>query len=277
MPLTISTTVTLNNGVQMPLFGLGVFRTTAGETTRRAVAYALQIGYRLVDTASAYGNEEDVGTGIAESGIDRREVFLITKAWVDELGVTETREACARSLQRLSTDYLDLYLIHWPAPERWLDAWKTMLALREEGMCRAVGVSNFNIRQLGELLAATGIAPAVDQVEFSPFTFRKNLLEYCRGKGIRLQSYAPLTRGAKLDHPTVRAIADAHDKSPAQILIRWTLQHEVAVIPKSANPVHIRENADVFDFALTPQEMAALDALNEDFSVVNPNWRMQFE
>ncbi|HEY3417532.1 MAG TPA: aldo/keto reductase, partial [Armatimonadota bacterium] len=248
MSLTISSTVTLNNGVEMPLFGLGVFRTPPGTATQQAVSYALQIGYRLIDTASAYGNEEEVGIGVAESGIDRHEVFVTTKAWIDEQGLEETRAACERSLQLLGMDYLDLYLIHWPAPGRWLDAWRAMLALREEGKCRAIGVSNFTIRHLRELQAATSVEPAVNQVEFSPFHFDKDLLDYCREHNIRVESYSPLTRGEKFNHPTLHAIAARHGKSPAQILIRWTLQHAVVVIPKSANPAHIRENADVFDF-----------------------------
>lgn len=277
MSLSISSTVALNNGVPMPMLGLGTWNSQAGREAEQAVRYALAIGYRLIDTATAYGNEASIGAAIAESGIDRREIFVTTKVWIDDQGYEATRAACRRSLAALRFDYLDLYLIHWPAPNRWLDAWRAMTELQNEGLCRAIGVSNFTIHHLEELQAASPVVPAVNQVEFNPFAYKKDLLQYCRDHRIQLESYSPLTRGARLNHPTLMAIAKTHGKTPAQILIRWPLQHQVVVIPKSAHRERIKENADVFDFELSAEEMAALDALNEDYSALSRDWRAQFE
>jgi len=240
------------------------------------VRYALELGYRLIDTASAYGNETDVGAAVEVSGVPREELFITTKAWIDEQGKDATVEACRRSLARLGLDYLDLYLIHWPAPGVWPQAWEAMLGLLQSGECRAIGVSNFGIHHLEELLARSPVVPAVNQVEFNPFFYRKDLLDYCREKGIRLESYGPLTRGAKLHDPRVAAIADAHGKRPAQVLLRWAIQHGVVPIPKSVHAARIRENSEVFDFELAPEEMGVLDSLNENYSFVSPAWREQF-
>ena len=276
MTLSVSSTVALNNGVVMPLFGLGTFRSPAGALTQAAVREALTVGYRLIDTAAAYGNETDVGLGVAGSSVDRRDVFVTTKVWIDDQGYEETLAACRDSLQRLQFDYLDLYLIHWPAPGRWQDSWRAMLTLLEEGTCRAIGVSNFAIHHLEELCGFSPVMPAVNQVEFSPFLYRRELLDYCRAQGVQLESYSPLTRGEKLHDPRLVKIAAKYGKTPAQILIRWPLQHEVVVIPKSVHPAHIRENADIFDFEISAEDMAALDAMNEDFYTLSADWRAQF-
>jgi diketogulonate reductase-like aldo/keto reductase len=277
MLLTIASTTTLNNGIAMPLFGLGTFRMGDEADMRRAIDTALDCGYRLFDTASAYQNEEEVGAALRANGIDRRELFITTKAWTDELGVAETREACEGSLRRLQMEYVDLYLIHWPAKGRWPAAWQAMTDLLADGKCRAIGVSNFTIKHLEELATLSPIAPAVNQVEFSPFRYDAALLQYCRDHDIQLESYSPLTRGAKIDHPVLLDIARRHVKTPAQVLLRWQLELGVVVIPKASSPRHIRENADIFDYSLSTDEVAALCALNEEYSIVNPEWRAQFE
>jgi diketogulonate reductase-like aldo/keto reductase len=275
MTLSITTTVPLNSGVSMPIFGLGTFRMPTG-AVEAAVHRALSLGYRLLDTASAYGNEAEVGRAVATSGLDRGSIFLTTKVWVDEQGYDETRAACRRSLTALGTPYVDLYLIHWPEPKRWPDAWRAMLALQESGLCRAIGVSNFAIHHLEALREISPAMPAVNQVEFNPFRFDRDLLAYCRDHNIRLEAYTPLTRGAKLHHPTIDAIATDHGKTAAQVLLRWGLQHGVIEIPKATGDAHLRENAAIFNFALTDADMAALDGLDEGYTVVNPEWRAKF-
>jgi diketogulonate reductase-like aldo/keto reductase len=260
----------------MPLFGFGTFRIPQGSVTQQVVRTALEYGYRLIDTASSYGNEEDVGRALIDSGIAREKIFLTTKVWVDEQGYQETMRACDRSLRRLHTDYLDLYLIHWPAPGIWLDSWRAMIALLDQGKCRAIGVSNFFIHHLETQHQLSSVPPAVNQVEFSPFWYRKDLLDYCRQHSIQLEAYSSLTRGEKFDHPVIQKIAAKYGKTPAQILLRWPLQHEIVVIPKSTHPDRIRDNADVFDFEIAPEDMTVLDNLNEDFSLVSSSWRMQF-
>ena len=227
---------------------------------------------RHIDTASAYRNEQAVGKALSDSGVPREEIFVTTKVFITEFGVDATRKACESSLRLLGTDYIDLYLVHWPVHETMMDAWETMQAMRDEGKLRSIGVSNFTVRRFEEFfLKHTDELPAVNQVEFHPFWFRKELLDYCHAKGIRLEGYSPLVRGQRLDDPVIRKIADACGKSPAQVLIRWQLQHDMVVIPKSSHPKRICENADVFDFEIAPDDMASLDGLNEDCSVLT--WR----
>ena len=259
--LTITSTVKLNNGVDMPIFGLGTWQLDEGEEARRAVEYALQIGYRHLDTAAAYGNEHSVGKAVKESGLERREVFITTKLWNEDQGYESALAACNASLERLGTDYLDLYLIHWPATDRWPDAWRAMLTLLEGGQCRAIGVSNFEIHHLEELREFSPIAPMVNQVPFHPFKYQKELLDYCNAHDIRLEGYSPLTHGRHIEHPQLATIAAKHHKTPAQVLIRWALQHAVITIPKSAHSERIRENAAIFDFALDAEDMTVLDGL----------------
>jgi methylglyoxal/glyoxal reductase len=259
----LTSRVRLNQGVEMPVLGLGVFKTPPGEVTRNAVAAALEAGYRLIDTATLYGNEADVGGAVRASGLPRSSVFVTTKMWHSEHGYESAKRACHASLERLGLDYIDLYLIHWPRaehPQDRLETWRAFEDLKAEGTCRAIGVSNYAIRHLEELAHAR-IAPAVNQVEFHPFVYDPELLGYCDRHGIRLEAYSPLTRNSRLDDPTVAAVARAHARSPAQVLIRWGLQHGVVEIPKSVHRERIKENARVFDFALTDDEMARLDAL----------------
>lgn len=271
MNLTIHSTITLNNGIEMPRFGLGVFRAGQGRETQDAVRWALETGYRHIDTAAGYNNEVDVGIGIRQSGVPRQEVFVVTKLRNNDHGFDTALRACDESLEKLGMDYIDLYLIHWPVTQLRGDSWKALLRLYEEGKCRAIGVSNYMIRHLDELLADTPLVPAVDQVEFTPFLYRKELLETCHANGIVLESYSPLTRNQRLEDPTLVTVAEKYDKTPAQIAIRWCLQQDVIVIPKSTNRNRIAENADVFDFEISAEDMATLNDLHDGFTVIPPH------
>jgi len=263
--LSSGATVKLNNGVDIPLLGLGVYQSSPGTTTQDAVRHALKCGYRLVDTARIYGNEQDVGLAIRESRMPREEVFVTTKLWNSDHGYDSTIRAFDESLRRLGLNYLDLYLIHWPVSGVRNESWRAMEKLLKDGKCRAIGVSNYTINHLSEMLASSNTIPAVNQVEFHPFLYQQKLLEYCRGHDIQLEAYSPLTRGERLNHPKVVEIARKHERTSAQILIRWAVQHSVVAIPKSVRNDRILENSRVFDFTLSSSEMKALDSLNEDF------------
>jgi methylglyoxal/glyoxal reductase len=271
MLLTLESYAKLNNGVNIPLLGLGVYQSPPGKTTQRVVSYALKIGYRHVDTAYLYGNESDVGTALRESGLRREEVFITTKVWNSDQGYGTTLQACERSLRRLGLTYVDLYLIHWPVRGMSKETWKAMVKLLQEGKARAIGVSNYTIGDLKEILQSSedvDVEPAVDQVEFHPFLFQRELLQFCKRNNIQLQAYSPLTRAKRLNHPTIVGIAKKYGKTPAQVLIRWSLQHDAAVIPKSIHEERIRENSQVFDFELEAEDMKYLDSLNENFQSV---------
>lgn len=263
--LTLTSTAKLANGVEIPYLGLGVYASAPGHETLNAVLSALETGYRHIDTARIYNNEADVGQAIRESGLPREQVFVTTKLWNSDHGFDNALKACSESLNRLGLDYVDLYLIHWPVEGHRAETWKALEKLMDDGYCRAIGVSNFTIRHLNELTAGARVAPLVNQVEFSPFLYQRELLEYCRSHNIQLEAYSPLTRGQRLNHPAVVQIAQRHGKSPAQILIRWALEHRIVVIPKSVNPERIQENAEVFDFVLSQEDLKLLDSLNEDF------------
>ena len=263
-PTSPSSRVHLNQGPEIPWLGLGVFQSPPGPTTERAVRWALEAGYRLIDTAAMYGNEADVGAAVRASGIPREEVFVTTKLWHSDHGLEKARAAGLTSLEKLGLGYIDLYLIHWPradSPEERLGSWRALERLHREGHCRAVGVSNYTVRHLEELRRRGGLTPAVDQVEFHPFVFDPKLLEYCGKHGIRLEAYSPLTRGRNLEHPVIAAIAKAHHRTPAQVLVRWGLEHGIVEIPKSVHRERIVENARVFDFSLTAAEVERLDGL----------------
>jgi diketogulonate reductase-like aldo/keto reductase len=266
--LTIKSTRKLNSGTEIPVLGLGVFQTPPGRVTQEAVKYALKVGYRHIDTATIYGNEEDVGRGVRDSGVPREQVFVTTKLWNSDHGYDSALSACDKSLRRLGLGYIDLYLIHWPVPELRGETWKALVELRRRGSCRAIGVSNYTVRHLQELLESSEVTPAVDQVEFNPFLYQKELLRFCEGNGTQLEAYSPLTRGHKLDHPVVLAVAGRYSKSPAQVMIRWGLQHRLVVIPKSTRPERIKENSEVFDFEISPADITKLDALGEDLHTV---------
>jgi diketogulonate reductase-like aldo/keto reductase len=268
MQLNLQSVGLLNNGVKIPRLGLGVYQAPPGESTLRAVKYALKIGYRHIDTAWLYGNEIDVGRAIRESCIEREEIFITTKVWNSDQGYQSTLEACDRSLKLLGLPYVDLYLIHWPVEGRGKDTWKAMIRLLNEGKTRAIGVSNFEVFHLQEIFQKFDVIPSVNQVEFHPFLFQEKLLEFCKNSNIQLEAYSPLTRGQRLNHHILVGLAKKYGKSSAQILIRWNLQHGLVVIPKSIHENRIRENIQVFDFQLEEADMKLLNSLNEDLHTI---------
>lgn len=260
--MDINTKTKLNNGVEMPMLGLGVWESAEGDECESAVFEAIKAGYRHIDTAAAYGNERSIGKGIKKSGISREEIFVTTKLRNGAHGDPEG--ALNESLEKLQLDYVDVYLIHWPVPER-NESWKMFEKFLEEGKCRSIGVSNFTVRHLEELLKKSKVVPAVNQVEFTPYLFQKELLEFCRSKGIQLEAYSPLTRGRKLNDSKLVEIAKKYNKTPAQILLRWNLQHGIVIIPKSTKRERILENAEIFDFEISEDDMEKLNGFNEDF------------
>lgn len=258
-------TVTLRNGVVIPRLGLGVYMIPEGKPTRQAVAWAVEAGYRHVDTASLYGNERSVGEALTATGLAREEWFVTSKLWNSDHGYDKTLRAFDASLGRLGLEFVDLYLIHWPVRRLRLDTWRAMEEILASGRARAIGVSNYVVRHLRELLDHCEVPPAVNQLELHPYNYlsRKDTVDLCREAGIAVEAYSPLTHGERLSDPRLVAIARACGKSPAQVLIRWGLQRELIVLPKSVRQARIAENARVFDFALEEAVMAELDGLDE--------------
>jgi len=286
MELTIDSKITLNDGHMIPQLGLGVWQTRAGAACEAAVLAALEAGYRHIDTAAMYGNEESVGAAIRRSGVRRENIFVTTK--LSNADHENPERALDTSLRKLNLDYVDLYLIHYPVRER-RQSWRALEALQAQEKTRSIGVSNFTIRHLTELLAETDAVPAVNQVEFHPYLYQRDLLDFCVAKGIVIEAYSPLTHGKRLNDPRLVVVAKRFSKvglqpaphwsqlpliqkfsrrpgirSTAQILIRWALQHQLVVIPKSARRERILENADVFDFEITKEDMQLLDGFNEN-------------
>jgi diketogulonate reductase-like aldo/keto reductase len=251
-------TRTLSNGATMPVLGLGVWQVRDGRECEQAVTWALEHGYRLIDTAQAYRNEASVGRAIRSSGIPREEIFLTTKFYP---GSRDPRVEAEKSLERLGTDYLDLYLIHWPqGGPTW--AWPGMEAAAEAGLTKGIGISNFSAAEIQELLKISQVQPAVNQIQFSPFEYRRGLVEACEEAGVLAQAYSPLGTGRHLGHPVVERIASATGRTPAQVLIRWAVQKGLSVIPKSTHRDRIEENFDVLDFELDEESVSALDSLD---------------
>jgi diketogulonate reductase-like aldo/keto reductase len=286
MEWKLDSTIALNNGVKIPILGLGVYQSVPGKETYEAVSNALQAGYRHIDTAHIYGNERDVGQAVRDSGIPREQIFITTKLWNRDHGYDAALRAFDASLKDIGLDYLDLYLIHWPVrgPGKGsapgvspgaagsisglrTESWRALEDILVSGKCLAVGVSNYTTRHLEELLDVTTVVPAVNQVEFSPFLYQAELLEFCRRNNIQLEAYSPLTQGKRLSHPVLVTLAAKYSRSAAQILIRWAIQHEVVVIPKSVRRDRINENSQVFDFSISAEDMHTLDALNENLHV----------
>jgi diketogulonate reductase-like aldo/keto reductase len=260
----ISDATVLANGVNMPWLGLGVYKAKEGEEVEQAVKAALRIGYRSIDTAAFYGNEEGVGRAVRESGIPREEIFITTKVWNSDQGYERTLAAFEASLQRLGMEYVDLYLIHWPVKGKYKETWRALETLYKEGKARAIGVSKFQVHHLEDLMADAEIKPMVNQVEFHPFLTQEKLRDFCRREGIQLEAWSPLMRGEVVNVPEIVELAEKYGKTPAQIVLRWDLQHGVVTIPKSVREARIRENADLFDFELSAEDMAKLDALNRN-------------
>ncbi|WHY92351.1 aldo/keto reductase [Neobacillus cucumis] len=261
----------LNNGVKMPWLGIGVFKVEEGPELVNAIRTAIKHGYRSVDTAAIYGNEEGVGQGIREglqeAGISREELFVTSKVWNSDLGYESTLAAYETSLQKLGLEYLDLYLIHWPVEGKYKEAWRALETLYKEGRVKAIGVSNFQIHHLEDLMKDAEIKPVINQVEYHPRLTQKALQEFCREHDIQLEAWSPLMQGELLDNPVLKEIASKYQKSAAQIILRWDLQNGVVTIPKSTKEHRIVENALVFDFKLTKDEMDQIDQLNQNHRV----------
>lgn len=264
MTLHISEAVELANGVKMPWLGLGVYKAKEGEEVEQAVKAALRIGYRSIDTAAFYDNEEGVGRAVRESGVSREELFITTKVWNTDQGYDSTLAAFEASLRRLGMEYVDLYLIHWPVKGKYKETWRALETLYREGRVRAIGVSNFQVHHMEDLMADAEIKPMVNQVEFHPFLTQETLRAFCRKEGIQLEAWSPLMRGEVMNVPEIVELSKKYGKTPAQIVLRWDLQHGVVTIPKSVREERIRENADLFDFELSAEDMAKLDALNRN-------------
>ena len=256
--------ITLHNGVEMPQLGFGVFKVKNGSETVESVKKALEAGYRAIDTAAIYENEEGVGQAVRESGIAREELFITSKVWNTDQGYESTLKAFDASLERLGMDYLDLYLIHWPGKDKYLDTWKALEKLYKDGKVKAIGVSNFHVHHLENLLANSEIKPVINQIELHPYLSQVEIRDYCEKHEIKVEAWSPLGRGTLLDEPTINHIAKKHGKTAAQVIIRWHLQHDIVVIPKSITPSRIEENAQVFDFSWSLNEMNQIDALNRN-------------
>lgn len=261
---TIFDKVVLHNGVEIPALGLGVYKVEEGSQIDETIKNALHIGYRLIDTASFYMNEEGVGRAIRASGIPREELFITTKVWNADQGYESTLKAYETSMEKLGLDYLDLYLVHWPVKGKYIETWRALEKLYKEGRVRAIGVSNFKIHHLEDLLLHSEEKPVVNQVELHPLLSQEDLREFCQLHGIKIEAWSPLSRGRFLDEPTLKKIADNHNKSTAQVILRWHLQNQIIAIPKSVTPSRLKENADIFDFELTQTEMEMIAALNQN-------------
>jgi methylglyoxal/glyoxal reductase len=262
---------TLNNGVNMPWFGIGVFKVEEGQELVNAVKFAIMHGYRSIDTAAIYGNEQGVGQGIREGlkeeGISREELFVTSKVWNSDLGYESTIAAYETSLTKLGLDYLDLYLIHWPVEGKYKEAWRALETLYKEGRVKAIGVSNFQVHHLEELMKEAEIKPMVNQVEYHPRLTQKEVLAFCKENGIQLEAWSPLMQGQLLDHPVLEEIAMKYKKSIAQLILRWDLQNGVVTIPKSTKEHRIVENSTIFNFELSNEDMERIDELNQNHRV----------
>ena len=257
-------TITLANGVEMPYFGLGVFLTKEGKEVENSVTWALETGYRHIDTAAIYGNERGVGNAIKTSGIPRKEIFITTKAWNGNMRSNTVMQGFEESLERLQTDYVDLYLIHWPVRGKFKETWKIFEEIYRSGRTRAIGVSNFLIHHLEDLFTEAEVMPMVNQVECHPFLVLQDLQDFCKSRKIVYEAYSPLMRGAIVEVPLLQNLSIKYNKTPAQIALRWNLQKEIITIPKSASKERIRENADIFDFELSSEDLKSIDSLDRN-------------
>ncbi|MGN4613534.1 aldo/keto reductase [Bacillus cereus group sp. MYBK71-2] len=267
----LQSTTKLHNGVEMPWFGLGVFKVEEGPELVEAIKSAIKAGYRSIDTAAIYGNEAAVGegirAGIEATGISREELFITSKVWNADQGYEETIAAYEESLKKLQLDYLDLYLVHWPVEGKYKDTWRALETLYKEKRVRAIGVSNFQIHHLQDVIKDAEIKPMINQVEYHPRLTQKELQAFCKEQGIQMEAWSPLMQGQLLDNETLQAIAEKYGKTTAQVILRWDLQNGVITIPKSTKEHHIIANADVFNFELTKEDMEKIDALNENHRV----------
>jgi diketogulonate reductase-like aldo/keto reductase len=254
----------LHNGVEMPWFGLGVWQVEEGQEVIAAVKAAINAGYRSIDTAAGYGNEEGVGIAIKESGIPREELFITTKVKNSDQGYESTLKAFETSMKKLDLAYLDLYLVHWPVKGKYKETWGAIEKLYQDGRIRAIGVSNFQIHHLEDLMVDAEIKPMVNQVEYHPRLSQLELRNYCRKNEIQLEAWSPLMQGELIDHSLLKEIGDKYNKTAAQVILRWDIQNEVVTIPKSVKEHRIIENANIFDFELTQDDLEKINSLNED-------------
>ena len=252
----------LSNGVKIPSVGFGTYKSGSDEESAKIIKNALSVGYRMIDTASFYGNEVGIGNGIKESGVNREEIFIVTKLWNDDHGYEKTIEAFNKSLERLQVDYIDLYLIHWPN-ELNAETWRAFEHLYKIGKVKAIGVCNFKVSHLEELKKTAKIMPMVNQVEIHPSSIKENMLNYCNENNIEVVAWSPIMRGKVFSNETIIALAEKYKKTIAQIILRWHVQRGVIPIPKSSNEERIKENLDIFDFQLSEEDMEAISSLNE--------------
>jgi diketogulonate reductase-like aldo/keto reductase len=259
-------TVKLNTGDMMPEIGFGTWKISNQNDAKKAVKTAIKVGYKLIDTAKIYGNEEGVGEGIKEGGVGRDELFVTTKLWNDDQGYESGLKAFDESLKRLGLEYIDLYLIHWPGTDRRAESWKALQEIQSQGLAKNIGVSNYTVRHLEEVLSSSKVVPAVNQIEFHPFIYedQKEVLEFCKKNKIVLEAYSPLARARDMENTTLHAIAVRHGKTIAQVMLRWAIQHGTVPIPKSTNPGRTKENIEVFDFDLAEEEMNTINRLSSN-------------
>ncbi len=262
--MNLSSTIQLANGVSMPRLGLGVWKAEEGKEAAQAVQWAIETGYQLIDTAAVYKNEKSVGEGIRAAGVPREELFITTKVWNDEQGYDSTLAAMDASLARLGLDYVDLYLIHWPVAGKYKETWRAMEKIYKDGKAKAIGVSNFHAHHLEDIMADAEIMPMVNQVELHPHLTQEPLREFCAKHNIVVEAWSPLGQGQLLTNDVLTTIGNKYGKTAAQVILRWDVQHNIVTIPKSVNQGRIKENASVFDFELTEEEMQLIDGLNQD-------------
>lgn len=266
----------LNNNVRMPYLGLGVYKASEGKEVINAVSYALEIGYRHIDTATLYMNEKGVGTAIRQSGIRREEIFVTTKVWNSDQGYDATMRAFDRSLNELGFDYIDLYLVHWPVRDKYKETWRALESLYRQRRIKAIGVSNFLKHHLLDLMETAEIVPMVNQMEFHPYLVQQELIDFCHDNHIQYEAWSPLMQGRIVNVEILKQLAEKYHKDPAQIVLRWNLQKDVVTIPKSVTPARILSNAQLFDFELTAEDMKHIDELNKNFRFGPPPDEVDF-
>ncbi|HVX58360.1 MAG TPA: aldo/keto reductase [Candidatus Saccharimonadales bacterium] len=256
--------IELNNGLKMPSLGFGTWQLARGQETEKAVTCALKTGYRLIDTAKIYGNEESVGQAVTASEVPREDIFITTKLWNSDQGYDSALRAFDASLERLGLDYLDLYLIHWPATDKRVDSWKALSEIYKQGRAKSIGVSNFTVRHLQEIMDVTDVVPAVNQIEFHPFIYKEQeeILKFCQGNGIVVEAYSPLAHAHDMSNRLFLELAEKYHKSPAQLMLRWAIAKGTVPIPKSGHTGRIQENFEVFDFELNESDIDAIDRLS---------------
>jgi methylglyoxal/glyoxal reductase len=260
----LQSTKTLHNGIKIPYVGLGVYQMKDPSETVQAVRTAIKSGYRSIDTAAIYDNEESVGQGVKEGGVAREELFITSKVWNSDQGYDTTLKAFETSLKKLDMDYLDLYLIHWPVEGKYIDTWKALERLHSEGLVKSIGVSNFHQHHLEDLMKNSNEKPVLNQIELHPRLNQEKIREFCASQNIAVEAWSPIAQGRVLDEPTLNHIAEKHEKSAAQVILRWHLQNDVIIIPKSVHESRIKENADLFNFELSLEEMNQINGLNLD-------------